>query len=284
MALVTMREIKRKIRSIRNIQMTTKAMMLVAAAKLKRYEPQLKKYRIYKQNYEETLYRIIQKAEDFKHPFLLSNSSNKREGKVCVLIFTSDRGLCGAFNSNLCKYAISNISQNADIITIGKRGYNFFKRQPFNIIENLPMPDKSTQELSQKIVNKIITDFLNDKYIEILCIYNKFKSAIASVLTKEVVLPISIPKRIFGIEYLYEPIREEILDILLKQYIKIIIDGIFLESQTSEHSARMIAMEQATNNALKLIDKLWLDFNKVRQATITKEIADIINTSEALRR
>lgn len=285
----TMRDIKGRVKSIKNIQQLTRAMMLVAAAKMKKAEIAITSARPYAHAMGEVMANLALRVEKEEgYPLLL-----EREVKTSgLLMITSQRGLCGGFNSNLIKNIFHHVEKERDktialkLMIIGRKGYNFFKRFDYNIPWTLPTPDPVRYEFAEDLAERIINLYTSNEVDEIIVVYNEFKSIFRQEVVREKLLPIipmpMPPSKIIS-EYIYEPSKEEILNILLKKHIVLQLYRILLESQASEHATRMVAMESATNNAKKMIDKLWLSFNRARQAIITKEISEITGTAEALK-
>lgn len=285
----TMRDIKRRVKSIKNIQQITRAMMLVAAAKMKKAETAITSARPYAYAMNEVFASValrVEKEEDY--PLLLE----RKVKTTALLMITSERGLCGGFNTNIIKDVFHYLEEEHDktidinLIIIGRKGYNFFKRFDYNIPFTLPTPDPVTYEFAQELAEKIINLYVFNKVDEIKVVYNEFKSVFKQQVVREKLLPITplaSPTSKIVSEYIYEPSKKGILNTLLKKHIVVQLHRILLESQASEHAARMVAMESATNNAKKMIDKLWLSFNRTRQASITKEIAEITASAEALK-
>ncbi|MEW6096580.1 MAG: ATP synthase F1 subunit gamma [bacterium] len=285
----TMRDIKRRVKSIKNIQQITRAMMLVAAAKMKKAEMAITSARPYAYAMGEVLANLSLRAEkEDDYPLLLERKV-KTSG---LLMITSERGLCGGFNTNLIKDVFHYIEEERDkaielkLMIIGRKGYNFFKRFDYNIPFTLSTPDPVKYEFAKELAEKIINLYTSKEIDEIIVVYNEFKSVFRQQVVREKLLPITpmpMPPSKIASEYIYEPSKKEILNTLLKKHIVVQLYRILLESQASEHSARMVAMESSTNNAKKMIDELWLSFNRTRQAIITKEIAEITGTAEALK-
>lgn len=285
----TMRDIKGRVKSIKNIQQLTRAMMLVAAAKMKKAEIAITSARPYAHAMGEVLTNLALRVErEEEYPLLL-----EREVKTSgLLMITSQRGLCGGFNTNLIKNVFHYVEEERDktitlkLMIIGRKGYNFFKRFDYHIPWTLPTPDPVRYEFAEELGERIINLYTSNEVDEIRVVYNEFKSIFRQQVVREKLLPIipmPMPPSKIVSEYIYEPSKKEILNTLLKKHIVVQLYRILLESQASEHAARMVAMESATNNAKKMIDKLWLSFNRARQAIITKEISEITGTAEALK-
>lgn len=287
--MIGLRDIKRRVKSIKNIQQITRAMMLVAAAKMKKAEIAVTSTRPYAQAMGEILTSLslrVEKEEDY--PLLLERKV-KTSG---LLIITSERGLCGGFNTNLIKNVFPYIEKERDkinafkLMIIGRKGYNFFKRFDYDILYLPTPPDPITYDFAVALGEKMVEIYTAKEVDEIIVAYNEFKSVFRQQVVREKLLPIvpmSMPPSKIVSEYIYEPSKKEILNTLLKKHIIVQLYRILLESQASEQAARMVTMESATNNAKKIINELWLSFNRARQASITKEIVEIIGAAEALK-
>lgn len=286
--MATMRDIKRRVKSIKNIQQITRAMMLVAAAKMKKAEMAITANRPYAHAMGDVLSSLALRVEKEDYPLL-----EQREVKTSgLLMLTSQRGLCGGFNSNIIKNVFHYLEEERDkaiemkLMIIGRKGFNFFKRFDYNIPFSLPTPDSITYKFAEELAEKIIALYVSQQIDEFIVVYNEFKSVFRQKVVRENLLPIrpkSIPDSKMISEYIYEPSKGELLSVLLKKHIVIQIYRILLESQVSEYAARMVAMDSATNNAKKMISQLSLTFNRARQAVITKEISEITGTAEALK-
>ncbi|MFH1563422.1 MAG: ATP synthase F1 subunit gamma [Nitrospirota bacterium] len=285
----TMRDIKRRVKSIKNIQQITRAMMLVAAAKMKKAEIAITSARPYAHAMGDVLSSLALRVEKEQDDPLLLSREVKTSG---LLMLTSQRGLCGGFNSNIIKNVFHYLEEERDkaiemkLMIIGRKGFNFFKRFDYNIPFFLPTPDSITYKFAEELAEKIIDLYESLQIDELIVVYNEFKSVFRQKVVREnllPIIPISMPTEKMVSEYIYEPSKKELLNVLLKKHIVIQIYRILLESQSSEYAARMVAMESATTNAKKMISQLSLTFNRARQAVITKEISEITGTAEALK-
>jgi ATP synthase, F1 gamma subunit len=279
-------DIRRRIRSVKNTQQITKAMKMVAAAKLRRAHDRIVAARPYAGALREVLRSVASRVESDHHPLL----SVREERNVCLIVVTADKGLCGAFNTNIIKAAQTEIRErgweNVALIPVGRKGNDFFRRrdipirhQAVNIFQALTMGD------ARDLARIISDDFISEKVDAIYVIYNQFKSVIQQNLTVERLLPIErLPEEqdTDDIDYIYEPAAGEILAELLPKHLEMQIYRILLESAAAEHGARMTAMEAATKNAGELIDSLTLTYNRTRQAAITREIIEVVSGAAAL--
>jgi len=283
--VATILDIRRKIRSISNIQQMTKAMKTVSTVKLKRAQQALLNNRAYAHRLPILVSSIVSRVNRSLHPLL----QRREEKKIELVIITSDRGLCGAFNSRVRDKALEFIENRKDkveiyLTLIGKKAVTYFKKEYFNVHYELPgifqdLNYEKVKELTQNLINL----FLKKEIDAIYVIYNEFKSILRHELTIRKLIPLEGEEEQKGVvDYIYEPDAKTILEKLLPDYIENQMYHFLTESITSEHSARMIAMENATNNAQDLINELILERNKVRQAMITKELVNIMTTIRAL--
>jgi F-type H+-transporting ATPase subunit gamma len=280
------RDIKRKINSIKSTQKITKAMKMVAAAKLRRAQEAFNASKPYANNIKKIAMHLCSAIEDDLHPFLTS----EKIGKTLVVLVASDRGLCGAFNSNVVK-SFSNFSKEKykkeiDVLTIGKSGFDSVKNRGFIVPYKLiNFGGKITYSDAKSIGEFVRKGFIDNSYSEVYIIYNEFRNVAyqVPVIFKLLPMDISEGEEVF-INYIYEPSPEQLLDELLKRYVDFTIYNKLLESTVGEHGSRMAAMENATKNAGEMIDRYVLYYNKARQAAITMELLDIVNCSEALNK
>lgn len=284
--MATLRAIRKRIKSAKNIQQITKAMKMVAAAKLRKAQERILASRPYAIKIQEVISELISGTEITTYPLL---NENKNIEKEALIIITSDKGLCGSFNSNLIKEGLYKLKENNNmsLILIGKKGMDFFKK--FNReVELFKYNDKKISWFDiEEIGNLIINNFLQKKYKKVNLIYSEFQTNLLQRIVKKVILPVTFEpdKNNTGIkrDFLYEPDEREVLLSLIERYVKSAIYRAILESQAAEHGVRMVAMEMATNNAGEMIRGLTLVANKVRQASITKEILEIMGGAEAIK-
>jgi F-type H+-transporting ATPase subunit gamma len=280
-------DIRRRIRSVKSTQQLTKAMKMIAAARLRRAQERMMAARPYAAGMRKVLASVAARAEASKHPLLEPRESEKN---VVLIVVTSDRGQCGAFNANILRSAQRVIAEHpwesVTIFPIGRKGTDFFKRRPYPL---RGQPTNIYQALSletvRKIAQVIIDGYLANEFDAIYVIYNEFKSMLAQRVTLQRLLPLerdwNQPETTETIDYLYAPSAEEILSDLLPKHIEFQLYRILLESAAAEQAARMTAMEAATKNASELIEHLTLTYNRIRQAKITKEIIEIVSGAAA---
>ncbi len=277
------RDIRRRIRSVKNIQQITKAMKMVAAARLRRAQERAAASRPYTEKIRGILANVSASMGDTGHPLLEVREVNR----IGHVIISADKGLAGAYSSNLMKEVVPQVTgkENVGLIVVGRKGRDFFKRRGYTIdSEYTGFSEKPTYEHAAQIAKEVAEGFKTGKYDEIHLSYTQFLSAITQKPVTVKLLPVSSdapqgPRQ----EYIFEPGAEEVLGLLLPKYLETIIYGALLQSAASELGARMTAMGSATDNAEELISKLVLNYNKVRQATITREISEIVGGAEALK-
>ena len=288
MASGSLREIKAKITATKKTSQITKAMNMVSASKLRKAEKTIKQYRPYMKSIQNTITNILSSNIDVTHSML----ENREVKKTAYLIVTSDRGLAGGYNNNLYRKLLSDIEsrhQNKEeycLAILGNRGYNYFKNKDFHVInEQVYYVRDDVQFIDiMSLILKLIDLYVKEEIDEIIIYYNHFVNTIKQDIVHETILPIStIEGEHSSILYDFEPSPQVVLDTLLPIYIQNIIYGYILNAKASEHAARMNAMNNATNNAKELIDKLSLHYNRARQAAITQEITEIVGGATALK-
>ncbi|MCR4416991.1 MAG: ATP synthase F1 subunit gamma [Ignavibacteria bacterium] len=295
--MATLREIRRRIIGIKSTQQITKAMKMVAAAKLRRAQEAILNFRPYANTISNLLDNFVSNINDYNNPLLHPREVNR----VTVVVVTSDRGLCGSFNTNLLRYAEDFIktelksyldTKNLDIVCIGKKGNDYFTKRNYpvkkgyvNFFANL------NYENALGVIHFLVNEYLIGNTDKVVFIYNEFRSVISQVVKQVQILPIVVEKKEETnqekykpiIEFIYEPTKEKILDTLLPKYLEVQMWRIILESNASEQGARMTAMDNATENAKELLKILSLSYNRARQAAITKELLEIVAGADALK-
>jgi len=290
MAGAGVKDLKRRIRSIKNTQQITKAMKMVAAAKLRRAQEAAEKSRPYTETLKGTLARLVGVSADVEHPLLVKRDDVTKVGYIVV---TADRGLCGGYNTNIIRTATDSIAADErkpenGIIAVGRKGRDFFRKRIGVEAEFVNLGDKISYSDAREISQYIINAYENEEYDEIYLVYAKFINVLRQVPTVVKILPIEPPEASEAdernVEYIYEPSAESILINLLPRYVGSQIYHAMLEGKASEQGARMTAMGNASQNAGEIIGNLTLKMNKVRQAAITDEILDIVGGAEALNK
>lgn len=279
----SIKEVKNRIGSVKSTQQLTKAMKMVAAAKLKKAQDKVVQLRPYSRKLNEILSNL---SGSVNNDLFLEKEINN----VLIIIISSDKGLCGSFNSNLIKQFISycdNINtKKVSVLPIGKKAYDFFKKSEYNLIlDYWQSLNGFNYEISSEICDYIISSFLDSKYDKVAIIYNEFKNVAVQKSVIEDFLPVipeSDEKKEVNNNYIFEPNKNKIVNNLIPQSLKTQFLKAVLESNASEQGSRMTAMSQATDNAGELLKELKLTYNRTRQAAITKEILEIVGGAEAL--
>lgn len=289
--MANLKEIRNRISSVGSTMQITSAMKMVSAAKLKKAQDAITAMR----PYSEKLTELLQNLSATLDADTGSKYSDQREAnKILVVAITSNRGLAGAFNSNIVKEA-RNLAANTyagkqvDFMTLGKKGNDILKKTGTVLENNNGIFDDLSFENTSEIAEKLMNLFSEGKYDKIILVYNNFKNAATQIVMTEQFLPIMPPKPIEGQEaktsetfYIFEPSKEEIVEALIPKSLKTQLFKALRDSVASEHGARMTAMHKATDNATELRDSLKLQYNKARQAAITNEILEIVGGAEAL--
>lgn len=283
--MASLQDIRRRIKSVKNTQQITKAMKMVAAARLRRAQEAAVSNRPYAEKMYEVIADVASNAGSFSHPLL----EVREEGKTLYIVLASDKGLAGAYASNVFKETIAHIQDkaNTSVITVGRRAKEYFTPRGFDIVNSyMGFTERPDYQNARQIALDVIERFGEGDFKEVYLVYTKFVSAISAVPQVIKLLPFTAPKTShteIAAEYIYEPSAQDVLGYLLPQYIVTMIYASLLQSAASELSSRMNAMSNATDNAEELISKLDLHYNKVRQAGITREITEIVGGAEALK-
>ncbi|KUO61982.1 MAG: ATP F0F1 synthase subunit gamma [Gracilibacter sp. BRH_c7a] len=277
------RDIRRRIRSVANMQQITKAMKMVAAAKLRRAQEKVVASRPYAKQIQDVLGRLAQAQTDTSHPLL----EQRLVKKIGYILITSDRGLCGGFNANLIRMTRGILEEKRDadtgLVTVGRKGNDYFNRRKAEIISRfVGLGDNPDYNQASKIADEVMGLYTTRELDEVYLVYSKFISVLTQEPTMVKVLPIEPSDEKVGGNYIFEPSPEEMLEKMLPNYIESQIFSALLESKASEEGARMTAMDSATENAKEMISKLTLVMNRARQAAITKEISEIVGGAAAL--
>ena len=288
--MANLKEIRTRITSVESTMQITSAMKMVSAAKLKRAQDAIVQMRPFAKKFNDILINVSSTLDNSDHPMMKRNKGNK----ILLIALSSNRGLCGGFNNNIVKEIKKTISSNPEnkysIFTVGKKVFDAFKKSDLiNNSDQLPKDSQSiwdslNYENSIDITNKLISAFKNNQFDKAYIIYNSFKNAAIQTIQNEPFLPVSQPKNesSTNTDYIYDPDKEEILNDLIPQSLKIQLYKALLDSFASEHGARMTAMHKATDNANEMKNELKLFYNKARQAAITNEILEIVAGAEAL--
>ena len=279
------RDIKRQIVSVKNTQKVTKAMKMVSAAKMRRASEAMNATRPYAAKIREVVVNLSGHSEDEPHPYMLAKKEVK---SAALLLINSDRGLCGAFNSNIVRAALRFRDDHPDktlkLFIVGKNAFDYFKKRPYEIIDKwTSLGGKVSFDTAKRISDSVAASFSKEEFDEVYVVYNEFRSVSVQYPKVEKVLPLSFDGDEAQRDYLFEPQPAELLSQVLPRYVTFSIYHKLLESAAGEHGARMVAMDNATRSADDMIKKLTLNYNKARQAGITKDLLDIVNGAEALK-
>jgi len=293
----TLRDIKRRIASVKSTQQITRAMKLVAAAKLRRAQERVTEARPYCRIMGEMVSDLALRSPREMHPLLRGPVSDGGDGTTSklLLVITGDRGLCGAFNSNIIRRSLDLLRADQDnpdvslvLIVVGRKARDFFRRRgPVAIrSEYVNFFDKLAFSHAAQIGQDVASAYASNEVDQVQLIYNEFRSAASQRVVVETLLPIQSDAgsdEAAGVEYLFEPSPKAILEALLPRHVEVQVYRALIESLAAEYGARMAAMDNATKNASEMIDLLTIQFNKARQERITKELLEIVSGAEALR-
>jgi len=279
-------DIRRRIRSVKNMQQITKAMKMVSAAKLRRAQERAIAARPYGNSLNRILANVAAAAsanEEVSHPLL----AVREEKRVQLVVVTSDPGLAGAFNANLLRLAQKFIDDNAGkeihIEAIGRKGRDYFRRRGVELSGvHIGIVDKPRYDTARGLADKLIERYNKAEVDAVYICVNEFKNVMAPNLALRRILPVTLPESAQNLDYIYEEPPQELLAALLPRYVEVQLYRALLESNSAEHAARMTAMDAASSNAGDVIDTLTLNMNRVRQAKITREIIEIVGGAAAL--
>jgi F-type H+-transporting ATPase subunit gamma len=285
--MATLREIRRRINSIKSTQQITRAMKMVAAAKLRKAQDKIMAARPYAYKIDEMIRHLIYKTEHELNPLLAIRPPQR----VTIVSVTSDRGLCGSFNHNIIKRTMVQIETHKDkevkLVCVGRKSYDFFRKRFYDIDRQyINFFNELDYIHAQEITSYLVDLYKNQSTDLIEIVYNEFKNAAQQNIIVEKYLPLTSEKfegEVKNVNYIYEPDEVTLLEGLLPKHLNIQTWRILLESNAAEQGARMTAMEAATENAGELISDLTLSYNKARQSAITKEISEIVGGAEALK-
>ncbi|MGE5455267.1 MAG: ATP synthase F1 subunit gamma [Methylocystaceae bacterium] len=290
------REFKRRIRSVNNMKQITKAMKMVAAAKLRRAQDRAETSRPYTDKLADILARVAGMSGQTDNPYL---NKHKYIKKVVYVVVTSDRGLCGAYNTNIIKTASNAINgENREVesgvVAVGRKARDFFRKRGYKVEgEFVNIPDNVSYAQAKEMANYVMKMYEEEAADEVYLVYAKFINALRQEPKIEKVLPIEPPDENKTVAkqmaeyiptYLYEPAEKVLLDLLIPRYVESLVYHAVLESKASEQGARMTAMSNATENASELVSNMELEMNKARQSAITTELLEIVAGSEALKK
>jgi F-type H+-transporting ATPase subunit gamma len=286
--MATLQDIRRRIRSVQSTQKITRAMKLVAAAKLRRAQERLLEARPYAAKMAELTGALVRVVGEDKHPLLARREGTRR----LYVVVTADKGLCGAFNANILRRSLELLraggEQGAALVAVGRKAREFYRRRPWRLTaERTGLLDRVSFGSARELATLLMELYLQDEVDEVWLVYNEFRSVALQRVVLQRLLPIETPAAGDdegpGAEYIYEPDAATILGALLPRHVEVQVYRALLEAAAGEHGARMTAMEAATKNAQEIIGQLTIQYNKARQERITKELLDIVGGAEALR-
>ncbi len=292
--MATLRDIKGRIKGVKSTQQITKAMKMVAAARLRRAQENILNAKPYSKKIAEMLRHLLSIEKNFNNPLFLEREVKR----IALIVVTSDRGLCGGFNMNVIRkteemakdeLAYFNQNGNLDFYCIGKKGNDYFTKRPYNVIGSYPGIFSHLKfEFASGLIKELTAKYISGEIDKVLVVYNEFKSVIQQKTTVEQLFPIKpfeskSNEPVQDVDYIYEPDKVRIINTLLPKQLNAQMWTTLLDSYAAELGARMTAMDMATENAKELIRSLNLTYNKVRQASITKEILEIVSGANALK-
>ncbi|NNJ56013.1 MAG: ATP synthase F1 subunit gamma [Bacteroidia bacterium] len=293
--MANLKEVRTRIASTQSTQQITKAMKMVSATKLRKAQQAITQMRPYADKLNGILMNLAEAAKDEQS--LQGYFTHRERKNILLIVNSSDRGLCGGFNSNVIKEVNSlktdkyNGDSDVTVMFLGKKAYEFFKRSSLTMdTSHMAVFQDLDADAAFKIGEEVIQDFLDEKYDEVRVVYNKFKNAATQIVTAEKLLPVEIEafegkeeeKSSFLADFTFEPSKTELLYTLIPRAVKTQLYRTMLDSLASEHGSRMVAMDKATENAGEIIYNLKLQYNQARQAAITKEILEIVGGAAAL--
>jgi F-type H+-transporting ATPase subunit gamma len=281
----SLRDIKRRITSVKSTQKITRAMKMVAAARLRRAQEAILRARPYALHMRDLVNRVALRVHEDTHPLLRAGEGDK----VGLIVLSSDRGLCGGFNASIVNETLRVIKEDfqgrtVEMAAVGRKGLESLRRRQCAIRRSFTnVQDEEPFKLAQSIVEETVAEYEKGETDSVYCLYNEFKSAISQRVVLERLLPFAPPSRgEIVVDYLYEPSTVAVIKTLLTRHVTVQMHRMLLESAASEFGARMTAMDSATNNAGDVIERLTLQYNRARQTTITTEMIEIVSGAEAL--
>ena len=280
----SLKALRKRVATVRSTQKITKAMKMIAAARLRRAQEAAERARPYAAKLAETFSVVAAGIEPEAHPLL----ARRDERRIDLVVLTSDRGLCGGYNSNLLRLAhrfVQTGNREATVGVVGRKGLEFFRRRGVKILKQYAgVAARPVGELTPELTAALTQRYVDGETDAVYLAYNRFGSAVSQVPTVAPLLPIALPTSDAPhVDYIFEPDRAALLALLLPRYVQAVVTQAVLEATASEHGARMTAMDNATTNASDMINRLTLVMNRVRQAAITKELMEIISGAEALK-
>lgn len=281
-----LKDLRKRIGSVRSTQQITKAMKMVAAARLRRAQESAERARPYAAKLTEMFAAVVAGLSEEEHPLL----ARRPENRVDLIVLTSDRGLCGGYNANLLRqgelFMRERAEQQLQLMLVGRKGLDHYRRRRVTpLFERTGVMNSPVVEVARALAERVTARFAEDETDAVYLLYSRFQSAIAQIPSVVKLLPVDVPteQATAGVEYIFEPPRTELLGTLLPRYVETRLLQALLESIASEFGARMTAMDNATRNASEMIDRLTLSMNRARQTQITTELMEIVSGAEALK-
>jgi F-type H+-transporting ATPase subunit gamma len=282
----SLKSLRKRIATVRSTQQITKAMKMVAAARLRRAHEAVERARPFAAKLAELFAAVAAGVEPETHPLL----ARRPEARIDLLVLTSDRGLCGGYNANLFRYVAGFLAERdrpeAAIAVVGRKGLDYYRRRSARVVvHRLGILTTPPAQLATELAAELTRRFAAEESDATYLLYNRFRSAMSQIPTASRLLPVELPESGDAppVDYIFEPERGSLLARLLPRYLEAVITQALLEAVASEHGARMTAMDNATTNAREMIDSLTLSMNRARQAAITKELMEIVSGAEALK-
>jgi F-type H+-transporting ATPase subunit gamma len=281
----SLKDLRKRIGSVRSTQQITNAMKMIAAARLRRAQEAAEQARPYAAKLTEMFTAVVAGLSEEAHPLL----ARREERRIDLVVLTSDRGLCGGFNSNLLRQSERFLREHQDrevqLVVVGRKGLDYYRRRRITpLAERTGVLNVGAAEVAREMAERVTARFAADETDAVYLLYSRFQSAIAQIPTVVRLLPVETPSEDTApVEYIFEPPRPELLARLLPRYVQTRLLQALLESNASELGARMTAMDNATRNASEMIDRLTLSMNRARQAAITTELMEIVSGAEALK-
>jgi len=285
-------DIRRRIRAVKSTQQITKAMKMMASSRLKRAQDRILTARPFALQTLRVLKSLASRVDPSVHPLLATRADQPEGAPSLLVVITADKGLCGGFNTNIVKGAAAFVAERQGqpvlLALVGRKGRDFFRRRGFEpVYERVNLFTRLGFGDAQAIARAVMEEFIHSRVASVHLVYNEFKSVLRQRVVVEPLLP--IPRLDLTeldpsarVDYLYEPSPQQIFDELLPRHVEIQVYRALLESAAAEHAARMVAMDNATKNAVEMVDQLTLYMNKLRQAAITREIIEVVSGAEAL--
>ena len=281
----SLKDLRKRIGSVRSTQQITNAMKMIAAARLRRAQEAAEQARPYAAKLTEMFTAVVAGLSEEAHPLL----ARREERRIDLVVLTSDRGLCGGFNSNLLRQSERFLREHQDrevrLGVVGRKGLDYYRRRRITpLAERTGVLSVGAAEVAREMAERVTARFAANETDAVYLLYSRFQSAIAQIPTVVRLLPVETPSEDTApVEYIFEPPRPELLARLLPRYVQTRLLQALLESNASELGARMTAMDNATRNASEMIDRLTLSMNRARQAAITTELMEIVSGAEALK-